>query len=123
MAKDNRIRADLDPVVSNLLLESLNDLRREGSFIKVTIKDFINWIIKHFCNTSYSKNRPLLVSEFTDKKAYLKNALSSVTSDSDVTEVLNQALKDLTSKTKKSRQSRQVSKKKDFNLLENLDEK
>ena len=81
-------RINLGTEAIKALSSMIEELKKEGDFVKVTPSGLVSQIVGHYFKTDFAKERTRLVKEYTDRREYLKIILRDVKSEEELDHAL-----------------------------------
>ena len=85
-------RINLTPRAAQALGEMLDETKRRGECVKTTASGLASWIVSHFKEKHFKKQRETICRAHFDRRAYLRNVLKGTENDEGLDEALRQAL-------------------------------
>ena len=101
-------RVALDSRADEAVKNMINELKREGTFVKVSPSLLVSWIVVKFYQKDFAKHRQNIEKIFFDPKTKLRGLLESGASDTledelkDILKRLKQPIKEKRAKVKKA---------------------
>ncbi len=81
-------RINLSEEASKSLAVGIEELKKEGRFVKVAPSELVSRIVEHYFKADFAKERTRLVKEYTDRREYLKTILRDVKSEEELDHAL-----------------------------------